>query len=251
MSERVATANAASDTTPTTLGLDDDLDSVELLIEVERVFNISITQDDAGKMLTVGDLFSCVTKKVTFGGGEKCRTAMSYFRLRKALRELGIQGKISPETSLNDLAGKSPKKFCRRLSATADLNLPPILELTTLGYVGCLALIFSIVAMVGLVLLHINPWIISAVFMFWMIFGIVLLCIDQETFGPNIKTIGDLSEYAGSYNYGAFAHNGGRNTPSELWSSFLDILAPYSNQLSKEDIMRDTLLLQSQMPTRV
>ena len=42
----------------------DSLDTVELLMEFERVFGISIPDEDTGSIVTVGDAIAKVTEKV-------------------------------------------------------------------------------------------------------------------------------------------------------------------------------------------
>lgn len=60
------------------------LDTVELVIEVEESFGISIGDEDAPGIVTVGDLFEYVLERV----GSRptlCLTSLAFYRLRRAI----------------------------------------------------------------------------------------------------------------------------------------------------------------------
>lgn len=42
----------------------DSLDAVELIVELENEFKINITDDEADKLFSVGDVIECVTRKM-------------------------------------------------------------------------------------------------------------------------------------------------------------------------------------------
>ncbi len=47
------------------------LDAVEIVMEVEEVFDIQIADEAAQRIVTVGDLFECIVEKVRFSGSGK------------------------------------------------------------------------------------------------------------------------------------------------------------------------------------
>lgn len=42
----------------------DSLDAVELIVELENEFKINITDDEADKLFSVGDVIECVARKM-------------------------------------------------------------------------------------------------------------------------------------------------------------------------------------------
>jgi acyl carrier protein len=51
------------------------LDSVEILVRVEKYFGISIPDREAEKILTVQEFADCVFTKVTVNPTEKCKSS--------------------------------------------------------------------------------------------------------------------------------------------------------------------------------
>jgi acyl carrier protein len=81
------------------------LDTVELVIRVEDTFGISISDSEAGKIFTVGQLHSCVMAKL--GQAEKpgCLSSLAFYRARRAMTELWSvsRNKVRLETQLVEL----------------------------------------------------------------------------------------------------------------------------------------------------
>ena len=61
-----------------TLGLDDDLDGVELVRDSEKAFEIKIANNEAERLLTVGQLYDLLLSKIPVDDAQrKCASAMS------------------------------------------------------------------------------------------------------------------------------------------------------------------------------
>ena len=73
-----------------------DLEDVEILQEVERVFGISITDREAEQTFTVGQLCDLLDAKYGGGATEVCLSQIAFHRLRRALRELGVADRSCP-----------------------------------------------------------------------------------------------------------------------------------------------------------
>ena len=85
-----------------TLGLDDDWEPVEVVEGVEAAFDIRVTDSEAATLLRVGDLHRLLRNR--FSNSQEasghCATAMTYYRLRRALTNLNVdKGTIRPENS--------------------------------------------------------------------------------------------------------------------------------------------------------
>lgn len=93
------------------------LDSVELVMSVEDAFQISITEEDASKIRTVGEFYDVVLSKLAIKGindeesSRRCLTSAAFSRVRRAMVQvLHIdRRKITPKTELRDLLPR-PKR---------------------------------------------------------------------------------------------------------------------------------------------
>ena len=134
---------------PNTLGLDDDLDSVELLLDLETAFGVKFPSDEAEACWTVGDVFKLAHRHVQrpddLGAG--CATAIAFYRLRRALAQDDARPRLAPTTALEDIPSLSPKATFRRIFETCpDVRLPH-LSLSAAGQCG-LALLVSACALI-------------------------------------------------------------------------------------------------------
>jgi len=81
------------------------LDSVELIMDVENTFQITISDPEAENISTVGDMYELVLKKIDYSDNHLCKTQVLFYKMREILsRHCHINRKtISPNTNLNDL----------------------------------------------------------------------------------------------------------------------------------------------------
>ena len=229
-----------------TLGLDNDMDGICLLVDIERAFGIAITDKETASVLTIGDLFALVERKAMYKGGGKCRTAISFFRLRHALRALGVAQKPRLNTNLSALSGFSPKKLYAEIERRTGLTLPPL----TAGYLtlsGLLLLVAAVLSPLVLTQLDVDFWPKCAFVASCVLAAVILLRVDPLEFGENEKTLGGLAEQVASLNYSTLALAGGRNTPEEMWEAFLTVVAHHADELPRNEITPATLLLASQI----
>lgn len=105
------------------------LESIELVMDCEDTFGISIPDDEASKMLTMGDLFALIRRllgqRLLRG---KCTSASAFWRLRKGLMKLGIERRrIRPSSIVDELVPISGRRRSWRiLSGSTELRLPPL-----------------------------------------------------------------------------------------------------------------------------
>jgi acyl carrier protein len=99
------------------------LDGVELLMEIEDAFKISISDEEVSEAITVGKLYQCVLDKIKVSTEERCSSQKSFYLLRAALREnLGIEAKsVTPRTTTEKLF---PKPDRRKLWSKISINVP-------------------------------------------------------------------------------------------------------------------------------
>lgn len=108
------------------LNLRGDLDDVEAVTWTERTFGISISNEEAEATLTVGQLYDLVEAKCGDEPTEVCLSQLAFYRLRTAMRELGVTSEIVPTTPISvvEPAGGSIRRVWKRLSVASGLRLP-------------------------------------------------------------------------------------------------------------------------------
>jgi acyl carrier protein len=105
------------------------LDAVELVMEVEEAFGISIPDGKAEQMLTVGNLYDYVVDQVHLAPAANCLTAAAFYEIRAGLRELGITARFGPSTLLVEvLPQRHRRSFWSHLGRTMQLQLPNLVR---------------------------------------------------------------------------------------------------------------------------
>jgi len=105
------------------------LDSVELLVEVEKTFDIEIPDAEAEKIATVGDFYEAVWDKIKDKTNNKCLSAMLFYRFRMFLskRYPFPLKDFKPEANLNDLIPKEfRKEQWKEIQEDFDYELPDL-----------------------------------------------------------------------------------------------------------------------------
>lgn len=89
-----------------------DMDSVQLVIEIEDCFGITIPDEDAEKLDTVSDCFEYVRQRVPVSNSTDCLSAKAYYRLRRALVNLlkCDRTAIRPETRFDVLFPRETRR---------------------------------------------------------------------------------------------------------------------------------------------
>lgn len=106
----------------------DGMDLVELLVEVEDAFGVSIPEDECERMRTTKDLIDVVTKLcgASSRAGQPCATARAFFSLRSKLIDLLPHQKqdIRPSSSLESLIPKKDRPRVWRALREGGMELP-------------------------------------------------------------------------------------------------------------------------------
>lgn len=230
-------------TPPNTLGLDDDWDTVDLQNAVERAFDVKLTQDEAVRILTVGDLYEAILAKLAPGGGAKCASMMAFLRLRRALADLQPGMRLCPTTPLRDISGLAPKAVWKHLARKTSLAMPSLNTLGIVGAVGALVTLVSIVSLFVFTVLHVS--LLWSLILFAASFAMIR--IDRGAYGRG-ETLGDLAERCAACNYAELARLGARSSPSAAWDALTRLAFAFTevDGLRREDIVPETVILESQ-----
>lgn len=190
-----------------------DLDSmgdVELVLELEELYGITMENERLQKVMNAGDLFDYLVELVGADSERRrvCLTAATYYRLRRGLEELtGEPLNLRPDTNIEELivgmSGERPvKAIWSDLESASKLTLP-----------GLLCLGFS----------RRFPWLVSRI------------C-------PNCSRLGGLTKYTATLNHSRLAEEYGQNSIDDLWTSFRRLLGEAACEERYEMIGRETRL---------
>lgn len=105
------------------------LDSVELVMNVEKHFGISIPDREAEQILTVADFSDCVCRHVAINSGSRCRSQYLFYVLRDYFNQEHNVPKqeITPSTKLNELFPFETREVrWNRFSANLGIELPDL-----------------------------------------------------------------------------------------------------------------------------
>jgi hypothetical protein len=229
---------------PNTLGLDDDLDGVEFVRDLERIFDVEVSNSEAESISTVGELCDLLVSKIpTNDVDRKCATAMAFFRLRGALRRLGYEHALTPTSKMLTLKCGGTKSLLRRLQKELDLRLPDAVP-TRIGCAASLCCFFVVLSGV----FSLQPGVPSA--LLGSLFGLfaasaVIIHVDPGQLPRNCRTLGDLAQKTAALNYGRLIKMGARHDSDDIWENLVEALSRYA--LPKAEITRETYFLRSQL----
>jgi acyl carrier protein len=127
------------------------LDSVELILEVEKTFGITIADADAEKIRTVSDLQALVRKQLEGKTTTACASSFIFYSLRRVLmQELDLpKTAITPQTALKDIIPRKDRRVWWKKIATATVWAFPALRLRE-PYATLLS-VFALVSIIGTV----------------------------------------------------------------------------------------------------
>jgi hypothetical protein len=123
------------------------LDSVELVMAVEEKFGITISDEEAQEMRTVGDMHRCVLGKVMMTEKSSCLTQKAFHLLRRTAKQLFSvpRDQFRPDAQLNLIVPKgSRRENWRKFQSAVGAANWPKLALSWAGALTLLALVFAV-----------------------------------------------------------------------------------------------------------
>jgi hypothetical protein len=228
---------------PNTLGLDDDLDPVEVVQLLERVFDIEVSQEEAGRILTVGDFYDAMFCKIPPDEGDrKCAGAMAFNRIRAALRRLGYGDRLTPASDMNVLERGGTKSHLKKLEKESGLRMPgPVAT-----RMGCLASLCAFVAILAGVF-SLQPGFAAAFLS--LLAGLIaagaIVYADPGKLPADCRTLAGLAKRVAAMNYGRLVKMGARHGDDDIWENLTEALSDFA-AVPKSEITRETFFLTSQ-----
>jgi hypothetical protein len=223
------------DDTPVSLDIDDE-DAVDIVREIERSFDIVISNSEAAACQKLGDIHDLLRRRFADGqiGGEACASAMAFYRLRRALAGMQPDFKLRPSTLLLDITKTSVRHFFRNLEFASSLRLPQK-DYSWIGVIGLTSAITGLLS-VPIVGGFFGWWALISALM--LLIGCSLLRFDPGAFPKDCRTLGDLAERVSILNFGRLAKEGARVGDANLWKALTELTSPYTSvpphQMSRE-----------------
>ena len=216
----------------------DDQDATDALAALERSLGFQFGADELETCRTVGDIYRIVARRLEGSDGEACVTAMTFYRLRRALAPYAGGEKLRPVHVLSELIGEPPRRAVKRIEAETRLQLPPLAS----SWLGKAAFATAAIALLGIIPVHMlyPGWTLLTIGLIPA--AIWILSIDPGQFPKDCRTLGDLAKKVVALNYGHLLEAGARPRQSDQWDVLTEILSEYS-VVPKAAIRADMLIL--------
>jgi len=225
------------------------LDTVELVIEIEETFGISIDDSEGQQIQTVGELYDLVIEKrgkarteARAKQGRVCLTAATFYRIRRALIDsLGLERSgIHPGTCVHKLIPfRDRREAWSRLQASFKFRLPPLVRPSWL-IIGLALIALGVSTSVA---------VISELLLFGLLVGTALSYVAFRITQPlavfphrSFVSVGRLSELIVVQNYQRLEeiHNGWN--PSDVWTT-MRILLVQQLGVDPKKVTSDALII--------
>ena len=201
------------------LNLVGDGDDVNVLYAIEEAFGVKISDAEALRCKTVGQLFDIVSSKLYIPEARnlRCPTAIAFFRLRAALRRSGHAHRMTAQTDLRAIfRAHGATRLHVRLSSEAGLKLP------ALHLHPASTAVLALVTACGVaVSLWAGSWLpLPGTAVLAIIFGFVL----PKTIPQRIAGLGDFAADCAAWNYGKLSEQAGGARRSDAWKALTTIV---------------------------
>jgi len=191
------------------------LDTVELVLDVEESFGISLPDEECQKVTTVNDLHQLVQPKLDQADQKKCLTSAIFYRVRKVIADvIGVDKRtLKPDTVLQELLPiESRREWWTSISQKLALKLPelwrgPGWEPVLIG-IPLLSFIVPLVLDVMNILETVEFFAIAVfgIFVTWVLADVTQPL--KKHFHPETLTLGALTKTVLALNVGSLSTGG-------------------------------------------
>ncbi|MGH1384920.1 phosphopantetheine-binding protein [Kordia sp.] len=107
------------------------LDSVELIVSIEKTFGIQIPDAECEMLTTVQQIVDCVYEKIKIQPNQKCLSQIVFYRIRKALMQFGNdKNEVTLNTKVSDLLSETNiASEWKQLETKLQLKIPDLVDL--------------------------------------------------------------------------------------------------------------------------
>ncbi|MGJ5813348.1 hypothetical protein [Paludibaculum fermentans] len=215
------------------------LDYIELVLALEDAFQISIADEEASGVVTVGDLHALVLAKLKGPDTKRCLTSAAFYRVRRGLVEvLGVDRRsIRPATLLRPMMPLGRRRtLWRRIQDRTTLKLPNLGRHTGVT-LALLALGLALTVIPGLRARLEWGWLVCLAILGLIVGGVLMWMSPMLAleFPYRAESVGDLARGALASNYSRLVEETGSTSPSEIWEVFCRIFIEQTG-VSREDL---------------
>jgi hypothetical protein len=133
-------------------------DPIELLMQIEERFGVAVSDDEAERIRSVGDLHAFILARIPCARSGACVTSAAFHRLRRALGELLAvpRERVRPGARMEELVpAQERRRFWQECGDRLGLSLPPLRRPGWLHHVPVAAfLVIFDFSVAGGVILH-------------------------------------------------------------------------------------------------
>lgn len=208
------------------------LDTVELVMEIEEAFDISIPDDRASQMLTVGDVYEFILENTADSTlkSSTCLSAAAFYDLRQHLRSLELpNSEIRPRTKLERGIPLIGRRSCwQNLSSRMDLRFPRLGRPSWLALLNCmLVAIVVYVSFLGFAQQSVAGGIFAAIVLGTTTSAISISLTQPFAIYPasTCSTVRDLVTNLVAINYNTLAIRYSTRNPTDVWNALQLIVA--------------------------
>jgi len=211
----------------------DPEDCLYLTQDIERIFDIKLTDQETERCISFGDLYDTVAAhnpKLWNNVAGPCASMFVFNRLRRFSGMPRVM--FRPDTPLASLMEHAPRGLWRRLHAGTGLKLPsPVLSYGQL-VLGLVPLGLFLTLAPGQIALAMGAACVA---------GLALYSLDPKPAAPHdLATVGDLVDRVAALNADSLARAGVR--PPSLWATLSGLVLDVAGRSSVR-LDRSTLLL--------
>ena len=208
------------------------LDTIELVMDVEESFDITIADTDAQDIVTVGDLYELVKSQAKFAPTGSCLSAATFHDVKRALNALGISERFGSSTNLEDiLPCTNRRSFWANLTNSMQLKLPELKRSTVvssanLAFTLLPSTVFACLTAVsndGSITTFIVTF-VSSVIALALLTSLVTRPLAIH-FGTDIETFRGFTERVLALNAAKQKSKHGPMGPNDIWIVLRDIIA--------------------------
>lgn len=209
----------------TSINLVGDNDDLDLLRDIEQVFDIRIPPAVSRNWWTIGHAHAWLLESLPKGSKDgRCPTAMAFYRLRSAIEQIATGKPLRPATPLQDLAS-NPAAFLRTVRRATGLAIPAARSrwagvlggwFISLGMAGCLAALLS------------GRFELAAIAAAGTAIGGLLCWMDRGRYPGEVTTLGDLARRVAALNRNKLRLSGARHMANEEWATLAAVVAEFS-----------------------
>lgn len=108
------------------------LDSVELVMSVEKIFDVQIHDNEWGEIDTVDDFVTVMNRHITFYPNQKCIIQQAFYKLRRSFEMIGdSRNEVLPNSIISHLLPSSDLEywwniFETELEAESNIKIPSL-----------------------------------------------------------------------------------------------------------------------------